>query len=482
MEPSPSTSSSMLRLPSRFQVHLAKLHKQEVEIQQLERDKLEQMQRISELEDQAQRSNQLSEKQDAVISQLRTKLADHDHEDLKAAHTIDMLTRQVEKLQVATARAEEAQRDAEADYILRHFVGDDDGAGTGPSTLEELQSELTRVAFAEQQSSRRVGELEAELAVLRDAANALSRELQDSKEAKQDLEIELQKAMSSKREFEQELGQLKHGQEMSLQTEVQIVEEGEQWKSMASVCQKLATTLRAQVKTLTDDKQKLEHAISCCQRSVDNRLKTLEQDRQNNEAENAHLRTELARLRQDRRAMALQFRKLEEENVDDTLAVEERMQLTQAQARHIELATRIQVVEQKVSSSVDMAAHSRLLVAENNELLHQLEKERYHSEELARSNATLKAATETAVKQLKEVEIELRAINSSRDPSDEQHETVASLARLVITDLKRQQDESVDAAVASMQVFHLTSSLEEHLHHLRALRETQDICPTSISR
>ncbi|KAG3110694.1 hypothetical protein PI124_g10169 [Phytophthora idaei] len=471
-----SSSSSKLPLPSRFQAHIEKLHKQKMKIQQLERDKLEQTQRISELEDQAKHSDQLREDQDTAIAQLRRELAGQEHEDLQAARTIHMLTRQVEVLQMTTARAEEAQRDAEADYILRHFVGEDDAAGTDPSTIGELQSKLARLDFAEQQSLRQVGELEAELELVRDTADALSRELQDSKDAKQGLELELQKAKTSKRALEQELQQLKLGLETPHLQETKDVKtleavEDEQWKSMASVCQNLVTTLRAQVKSLTDDKQKLEHAIACCQRSADNRLNTLEQDWQNAEAESARLRTELTRLRQDLKAMALQFRKLEEENFDETLTVE---------AHQKEIATPTQEVEQKVAASVDTAAHNRQLVAEKNELLQQLEEERSRSKDLARSTATFKEATETAVKELQEVEIELRAINSSRDSSDAQHETVASLARLVITDLKRQQDESVDAAVASMQVLHLTSSLEEHLYHLRALRETQDYRPSSI--
>ncbi|KAG3018635.1 hypothetical protein JG687_00006210 [Phytophthora cactorum] len=482
---SSSSSSSKLPLPSRFQAHIEKLHKQKMKIQQLERDKLEQTQRISELEDQAKHSNQLREDQDTAIAQLRRELAGQEHEDLQAARTIHMLTRQVEVLQMTTARAEEAQRDAEADYILRHFVGEDDATGTDPSTIGELQSKLARLDFAEQQSLRQVGELEAELELLRGTADALSRELQDSKDAKQGLELELQKAKTSKRALEQELQQLKLGLETPHLQETKDVKtleavEDEQWKSMASVCQNLVTTLRAQVKSLTDDKQKLEHAIACCQRSADNRLNTLEQDRQNAEAESARLRTELTRLRQDLKAMALQFRKLEEENFDETLSVEALVRVAQTQAHQKEIATRTQEVEQKVAASVDTAAHNRQLVAEKNELLQQLEEERSRSKDLARSTATFKEATETAVKELQEVEIELRAINSSRDSSDAQHETVASLARLVITDLKRQQDESVDAAVASMQILHLTSSLEEHLYHLRALRETQDYRPSSI--
>ncbi|KAF4032408.1 hypothetical protein GN244_ATG15721 [Phytophthora infestans] len=469
--------SSMLPLPSRFQAHLDKLHKQQVKIQQLERDKHEQKERIRELEDQAQHLNQMQKDQDETIAQLRRELADHDHEDPKAEETIDMLTRQVEKLKVKIARAEEAQRDAEADYILRHFVGDDDGARTSPSTLEEPHSELTRVALAEQQSSRRVGELEAELEILGDTAEALSREVQDSKEAKQQLEAELQEMKSSNRELERELQQLKRGEDAKA---VDVVED-EQWESMASVCQNLVTSLRAQVKTLAHDKKELERAIECSQRSANNRLETLEQDRQNVEVENGRLRTELARLRQDPNAVTLQFPKLEEENVDEALAEKEMIPVTQARVHEQELAIRVQEVEQKLAASLDTAAYNQQLVTEKNELLRQLEEERRHSRELVYSAATFKEATETALKQLKEVEIELRAINRSRDSSDEQHETVASLARLVITDLKRQQDESVDAAVASMQVLHLTSSLEEHLLRLRALRGAQDSCLSAMS-
>ncbi|KAG6622262.1 Tubulin-tyrosine ligase family [Phytophthora cinnamomi] len=47
------------------------------------------------------------------------------------------------------------------------------------------------------------------------------------------------------------------------------------------------------------DNQKLEHAITSCQRSADQRFQLLEKHRQSLEAENCHLRGELSSLKQD---------------------------------------------------------------------------------------------------------------------------------------------------------------------------------------
>ncbi|KAG7384622.1 hypothetical protein PHYPSEUDO_002436 [Phytophthora pseudosyringae] len=514
-------SRSMLRVPTRFQAHLDKLHKQQVVIQQLEREKLEQTQRMNELEGRAERSDRRCAARDAEIARLRREIADREHESLRAAHTIDTLTRQVQEAQEMTTRAEQAQRDAEADYTLRRFLAESDDG-----------SDVENVAHAEQQ--HKVSELEDELAWFRAIAEALSHELQEAKDARNELELQLQaskdaeselnlqlqqtidakrdlelqfqqamggkhdldlkleKMMGAKSDLELQMQQVKDTkceQELQHQLETARVKtadalkDSERWKSMSTVCRNLVTVLRAQVNALADDKQKLERASLCCQRSTEKRLQGLEQDRQNLELENIRLRGELARLQQDFKDMELQLRKLDEEEFKETLVAEEdlMMRLARAQAHQQELTTQIQDVEHKLAKSADAAALNMELVVENKELLQQLEEERCHSKELAHSMATYKKATETALQQLKDVEIELRAMNSSHDASDEQHETVASFARLVISDLKRQQQASVESAVASMQVLHLTSLVESWLNRLRARREILKHSSASMS-
>ncbi|KAL8014809.1 hypothetical protein Plhal710r2_c033g0121381 [Plasmopara halstedii] len=472
MNQRPNCSNSLLPLSGCFKSHMEMTQKQTRENHLLEPKN---MQRGGILEGQA---NQHIEDQNTIIDKLHRKLAIHEQNELKAAQTIDMLTRQVEALQVTTARAEEAQRNAEADYILRHFVGNEDDTANGSgSASKERQFELAHMAKL--QALTRVSELQIEVTLIRDVAEALSRELQDVKDAKSELEDEFQKTVRLKSEVQYELQQLKDASEMSCLREpnVKTVESAvadDQMISMPSVCQKLVTTLKAQVKTLADDKKKLNEAISCCQQAADSRFKALVKDQQKIEAENYQLRTDLTRLRQNTKDIRLEFRKLEEDSTDGSLAVEELMHVLQTQALQKELTCRIHDIEQKVAVLADTEARNKSLVVERSELLKQLKAERCHSSELAHSNKILKTATETALNQLREVESELCAISSDRDSSVKQHENVATLARRVITELKRQQAESMDAAVASMQIYHLTSSLRTHLQHLRALRKTYD--------
>ncbi|TDH66012.1 hypothetical protein CCR75_005856 [Bremia lactucae] len=479
---SSSSSSSLLSLPSRYHAHLTKLQQQKVTIQQLEHDKLEQAKLIKEMKHLVKlvQKNQGSE-----VAKLRKELENREHELLKATQLIDKLTRQVEALQAVTARAESAQRDAETDYILRHFVENDNekGASTGPSPLEELRTELARVVYDDEQKTNRIQELEAELTWVRDAADALSQEVQSTKDAKQALLEELEEKRSSEFIVQHECKQLNNLRQApllltstSIKTNDGALYKNEQWQSMASVCQNLVKSLRDQVKTLTSDKQKLEHAINCCQQSADQRFKAFENDQKTIEAENAQLRAELTRLRLDLKVIGLQFQKLEEADSPETAVEEELMRLIQAQAHQKELVVRIGKIEQKLDRLTDTEARCQKLVVEQSDLLKQLENERCHSKELVQSTATFKETTEMAVKQLKKVEIELRVINCTANDKTEPYETIADLARMVVTSLKRQQDESVDAAVASMQVFHLTSNLEAHLSHLRAFRDKYGNC------
>ncbi|RMX69462.1 hypothetical protein KXD40_007294 [Peronospora effusa] len=62
--------------------------------------------------------------------------------------------------------------------MLLHVLQYSDDEGTQSITEEQLRSELKQMKNAEQQSSRRVSELEQKLAVLRDTAEMLSVELQ----------------------------------------------------------------------------------------------------------------------------------------------------------------------------------------------------------------------------------------------------------------------------------------------------------------
>ncbi|KAL3665829.1 hypothetical protein V7S43_009255 [Phytophthora oleae] len=459
MDSPPQGRRSMLPMPNRYKAHLEKLQQQEAKIQQLEQEKLDQSQRLGDL----QRSK---DAQNVVIDRLHKQLADREHEDLKTAHSIDRLTRQLEAAQEMTAKAEQAQRDAEADNMFRHFVAESDDENARPQTVEELQAQVARAVYAEQQSSLRATELEEELLWIKEVAEALSCELQSSKDVRNELELELQQVKSSTAE-----------QEAQIQLQLMSVKDGngsEQW----SVWQNLVSALKEQVKTLANDKQKLENAS----RAADQRLQRLESDRQNLEEENIRLRVELTRLQEDINTMGLQFRTLEEEKLSETLAMEEKLttRLGQAQEHQTELATRIIEVEKKLVSLEVTAVRNQELTLEKNNLLKQLEEERCNSNELVCSNATFKEATETALQQLKDVEMEFRALDNGHEAREDPNETVASLVKSIISSLKS-QEASVDSTVASMLVLHLKSKIESQLTQLRARRKSLENCPSSRS-
>lgn len=315
MDQPPQERRSMLPMPNRYKAHLEKFQQQEAKNQQLEQDKLDQIQRIRALEDS-------KDAQDVEINRLQTQLAD---EKLKAALSIDQLTKKLQAAHEKTARAEQAQRDAEADNMFRHFVAESDDENARPPTVEELQAQVARSVYAEQQSSLRATELEEELLWIKEVAEALSCELQSSKDARNELELELQ--------------QLKDEQEEQIQLQLMSVKDGngsDQW----IVWQNLVSALKEQVKSLANDKQKLENASLYCQKAADQRLQRLERDRRNLEEENTRLRAELTGLQQEITAMERQFRLLEEEKLSET---EEKLalRLGQAQERQTELTTRI---------------------------------------------------------------------------------------------------------------------------------------------
>ncbi|KAG1710274.1 hypothetical protein DVH05_017278 [Phytophthora capsici] len=408
MDQPPQERRSMLPMPNRYKAHLEKFQQQEAKIQQLEQDKLDQIQRIRALEDS-------KDAQDVEINRLQTQLAD---EKLKAALSIDQLIKKLQAAHEKTARAEQAQRDAEADNMFRHFVAESDDENARPPTVEELQAQVARSVYAEQQSSLRATELEEELLWIKEVAEALSCELQSSKDARNELELELQ--------------QLKDEQEEQIQLQLMSVKDGngsDQW----IVWQNLVSALKEQVKSLANDKQKLENASLCCQKAADQRLQRLERDRRNLEEENTRLRAELTGLQQEITAMERQFRLLEEEKLSET---EEKLtlRLGQAQERQTELTTRILEVEKKLRNSADMADRNEELTIEKKNLLKQLDEEHCYSKELLCSNAIFKEATEMALQQLQDVEMELRAIDNSHEDLSE---TVASLAKSIISNLKR---------------------------------------------
>ncbi|CAI5746824.1 unnamed protein product [Peronospora destructor] len=422
------------------------LVEQDAEIHRLEQESIDQKRRINELVEQMQL---MDEEQERKVAQLRRDLQDQDDEMIEAEQTIQMLIRDVQVAREVASRAEKAQREAEADQMLRHVLRDSDDEGTQSVTEGQLRSELRQMTNAEQQSSHRVSELEQELAVLRDAAEMLSVELQASKNKR----------------HEMELNEVQTIQELEV-TKTKADEEIERWKAMANLHQEL--------------------------RSADKRLQVLERDRNTIKAENAQLLTESTSIRQELEAISLKLREFEEENVGETAELEKELErrLVKAEMHQEQLASRIVKVEQKFVSTTLMTEAAdqnqrkeseEQFITEKNELLQQLEEERRQSNELKCSAAMLKKAVESALQELKNVEIELREISGDCSYIDGQHESLVDLAKQVVAEFKRHDGASMEAVVASMQVQCLTSSMHAHLNRLCALREQQKAHFTSPS-
>ncbi|UIZ29044.1 hypothetical protein KXD40_007306 [Peronospora effusa] len=412
----------------RSHADVKRLKEQDAEIHRLKQETIDQKHRIDELVEQMQRSNKLrDEEQERKVAQLRRELQDQDADLIEAEQTIEMLIRDVQVARQVATRAEKAQREAEADQMLRHVLRDSDDEGAQSITEEQLRSKLKQMKNAEQQSSRRVSELEQELAVLRDTAEMLSVELQ---------------ALKNKRH------EIEHNKVQPIQklevTKTKADEGIEHWKAMVNMHQELVATLQTQVKTLRSDKDNLENAIALCQRSADKRLQALEYDRQNIEAENAQLLTESTSIRQELEVMNLKFCQFEEESVSETAELE--IRLAQAQTHQEQLVSRIAKVEQKLASTTLMTEvadrnqwkeSQEQLMTEKNELLRQLEEERRQCKELKCSAVMLKKSTESALQELKNVETELRAMNGDCSYSDGQHESLVGLVKQVVAEFKR---------------------------------------------
>ncbi|UIZ28788.1 hypothetical protein KXD40_007315 [Peronospora effusa] len=412
----------------RSHADVKRLQEQDTEIHRLKQETIDQKHRIDELVEQMQRSNKLrDEEQERKVAQLRRELQDQDADLIEAEQTIEMLIRDVQVARQVATRAEKAQREAEADQMLRHVLRDSDDEGAQSITEEQLRSEIKQMTNAEQQSSRRVSELEQELAVLRDTAEMLSVELQ---------------ALKNKRH------EIEHSEVQAIQklevTKTKADEDIEHWKAMANMHQELVATLQTQVKALRSDKDNLENAIALCQRSAEKRLQVLEHDQKNIEAENAQLLTESTSIRQELEVMNLKFRQFEEEGVSETAELE--IRLAQAQTHQEQLVSRIAKAEQKLASTTLMTEvadrnqwkeSQEQLMTEKNELLRQLEEERRQCKELKCSAAMLTKSTESALQELKNVEAELRAMNGDCSYSDGQHESLVGLVKQVAAEFKR---------------------------------------------
>ncbi|CAI5716363.1 unnamed protein product [Hyaloperonospora brassicae] len=416
------------------------------------------------------------EEQKRHVHELQRELQEQDVQMLEAAETIEMLMRDVQVAREVARRAEKAQREAEADQMLRHVLQESDGEGSDAVAGQATDLETESAVDTEQRSAGRDKELEHEGRAVTEARERLSTltSSQAVQETEQPVGIHVQRGAES--------------------VEQRTAGEMQQYRAMDGVRQELVAVLQAQVQALRLDKTSLDSAMVVCQRSIDKRIQVLEHDRQQIEAENCRLRAELARVLQSLNSLDVKLRALQAEDDRETATVQEKIEarLARAWAHQDQLARRVTNAEQKMAlmaSTAEVTGSRQLeegqsqVVDEKQTLLVQLDEERRQSEGLRRSMSILQESMESALKELRDVEIELRAINSDLACGDAQHDTLAGLAKQVISDYTRfkQNGVCVEAFVASMQVEHLTSLMHAHLSRLRALRSPQEIYSTSTS-
>ncbi|GMF32328.1 unnamed protein product [Phytophthora fragariaefolia] len=335
----------MSSLQRRFHANVARLQAQEQEIERLQQQNLQQSRRIDE-------ADEAHEKQ---VVELRSELAERDRmlqeQDADMDHatqTIGMLMQQVQALRGLAARAEQAQRDAEADQILRHVSRDSDDGGVDAEAVQQLRDELRTSLEAQQQSSRQVCQLEEERTWLKETAEMLSVELQDLNNAKVELERQMQSDQNARQQVEKE--------------KVKADEEICRLKMAVGLREEILTVLQSQVKTMCTDREKLENAIVCCQRSADHRLRTLEKDRQLMEAENHRLRDELSALRQELVRLDRMLRSLENDEFNvmsdyDGLEREAAMEVDSIDTHGVKVELGVAATTVAASSSVIAVAH-----------------------------------------------------------------------------------------------------------------------------
>ncbi|KAI9918373.1 hypothetical protein PsorP6_011745 [Peronosclerospora sorghi] len=410
------------------------LREKEAEIDRLRLDNLDQKRCINELVEQTQRSNQLSNNErESEVAQLRKELHDQDMEMLEAEQTIAVLIRDVQVAREVATRAEKAQREAEADQMLRHVLRDSDDEDTDLIDIGKLRSELVRANKAELQSSCRVSELEQELTAFRETAEMLSVELQMSKDEKHKMKQKTQ-------HFEKALHELEV-------VKTKADEDIEHWKAVAILRQELVTMLQIQAKSLRLETGNLQSAIALCQQSASNRFQALKRDRQSIEADNVRLRDELSSVQQLLKRMDNKICKVEEIDFGEAAEFEEKLirRVAEAQAHQKQLDRRITEVEQKVmaTSSTNMVSRyqrkktPKQLEAQDNECYLQLKKEHCHFTKMKFSPFMLKKATELALEELENVEVNLCEIFSNCSCCDGQHETLVLLAKQIIAEFNR---------------------------------------------
>jgi DNA repair exonuclease SbcCD ATPase subunit len=249
----------------------------------------------------------------------------------------DDLKRELRQSQAETAAVEQRLRDYEGDVLLSRATVDSDA--DDQEAIEELRVQLARAEQADAESTRRLHESQADLKWMKDIAEALEVDLQQSREAQQKTlqaaELEAKVHQETIRRTTAELAK--------------AAEELERWKALATVRDGLLSATQAQANTLSEDKQKLGYALACCQRWADKRLQELEKAREDLDADNCHLRATSTSIQE-----AIQRLERELDESDQSFLEEEAMyheELERRAATIDELTARVAELEQQLEST-----------------------------------------------------------------------------------------------------------------------------------
>ncbi|RLN67640.1 hypothetical protein BBP00_00001513 [Phytophthora kernoviae] len=291
------------------------LREQEAERERLRMDNFNQALRINFLEERLLRVKQgtdfSGEDLESELVQLRISLEERDHElrqrnfsMIRATEAIDLLTAQLHEAQAAAARArDEAQREAEA-QVQQHLQH---RGGVDAETAERWRLELETAAQKEQQSGKKIQELEEEIKRQREAAEALNLQMKEMQELRTreqtEMELRLQRDQQSLQQLEM--------------NNVKLLTEAEHWKVVAKQREEQLTALQLQVEAMRQEKQKLDARsqakLKSMEEQVKHQMEQLQRESENYRTEHTRLLTDCEKARFEKERVAMENESIKQE-------------------------------------------------------------------------------------------------------------------------------------------------------------------------
>lgn len=368
--------------PTPTRDHSTLLREQEAERERLRMDNFNQALRINFLEERLLRVKQgtdfAGEDLESELAQLRITLEERDHElrqrnfsMIRATEAIDLLTAQLHEAQAAAARArEEAQRDAEAQ--LQHIQ-----RGVDAETAEKWRQELEMANQEQQQSARRIQELEMQIQTGRGELETLreqAKELQQQREReRRDVEMKVQRDQQSLQQLE--LNNVKLSTEM------------EHWKALATQREEQLATLQLQMESMRQEKQKTDARaqakLKSMEEQVQHQMEQLQRESENYRAEHTRLLTDREKTHFDKERLAMENESIKQERARLQAEME---RVTKEMQQVAGDAKRAQLQNAKLTATCEEQGKSLETLKRDREgamdSIHQLESEMHQSRKL----------------------------------------------------------------------------------------------------